>query len=378
MSVPFRTAPFRTTGGTADRSLDQWFGDIINVREFAGVDPTGSADCAPAFQAAFDLAFGSSSAPHGENNKRLNRPVYIPAGNYRINTPLNLTRVVGGHIYGAGNGCTRLFYNGAEPPGTSLYSMIHINGAVGLYMERMELVMSAGGGIFTDTNCGVLNIDWDGNVGTSGGGTGGGGLRLNHFSSLNMGGGEFVVVVGHAGGLEGYNNMFVNCSISGGSPAAHCLGMDIRGPDSSVNFLAGAPTYCSEGGVRCPAGGGSFYGQGLANTGNSPDFIMESGKMMHISQMRTESLNVLRMENGIVMIQALQTSGRTAGFMVVNGGKLILEGSQLEDSSHTAKITGTGGQVYINSVFNGPDPPGSIMFDDYTGTVVFDPDGWHL
>ena len=90
MSIPFRQAPFKTSGGTTARSLDDWFGDVVHVVEFANLhtgsgsfgDGNTAGDDAACFQAAFDLAFGTAAAPHGETNKHLNRPVSIPAGRF--------------------------------------------------------------------------------------------------------------------------------------------------------------------------------------------------------------------------------------------------------------------------------------------------------
>src|SRR5262249_504250 len=70
------------------------------VRDFGAIGDNLHDDTA-AIQAAFDAAFGPASAPHGDS-AYLNRPVYIPPGRYKITSPLLLTRVKGGVIYGAG------------------------------------------------------------------------------------------------------------------------------------------------------------------------------------------------------------------------------------------------------------------------------------
>ena len=61
-----------------------------------------------AFQAAFDAAFGSSASPHGSANATSNRPVFIPNGNYKLNSTLNLTRDVAGFGVTRRYGLTRI------------------------------------------------------------------------------------------------------------------------------------------------------------------------------------------------------------------------------------------------------------------------------
>jgi hypothetical protein len=59
-------------------------GDVIDVRRFGAVG-NGVADDAPAINAALDAARAASRYPAGS------APVYVPAGTYRLNRPLNLT-----------------------------------------------------------------------------------------------------------------------------------------------------------------------------------------------------------------------------------------------------------------------------------------------
>ena len=68
----------------------------------------GTTDDTAAIQATLDRAFGTSASPHGFTNRHLNRPVFFPAGIYKITASLNLTKVVGGRIRGAGVWATKI------------------------------------------------------------------------------------------------------------------------------------------------------------------------------------------------------------------------------------------------------------------------------
>lgn len=66
-------AKITATGGTTARTLEARFGELLNVKDF-GATGDGSTNDATAVQAAIDAAAG--------------RPIYFPAGTYRIDTAL--------------------------------------------------------------------------------------------------------------------------------------------------------------------------------------------------------------------------------------------------------------------------------------------------
>ena len=213
--IAFREAPFKTTNGTTARSLDDWFGDVINVREFESLKIGGSGTMgdhtgndAPCFQAAFDLAFGSAAAPHGNTNKHLNRPVFIPAGWYRITDTLTLTQIVGGYIYGAGTGAVQIDYEGAYED----TALLDINGAANLCIERMSMNHRGNGGVVAGTGCMTINLDWTDTDTASGSD----GLHHNYFSALSIGAGDYGIRIA-ASDNQGHNNLFVNCTVSQGA-----------------------------------------------------------------------------------------------------------------------------------------------------------------
>lgn len=372
MSIPFRQAPFKTANGTTARSLDAWFSDVINVAEFASLHTpggaagfsTGTGNDAPCFQAAFDVAFGSTSAPNGYTNRHLNRPVFIPAGRYRTTDTLNLTKVVGGHIYGAGKHSVRIDYEGFVAVGPNpLIPILNMNGCSDLCIEKFSMSQHGSGGVFPGTNTCVINLDWDGNNS----GNGCDGNHGNHFQEMNLGGGEYGVIIGSDATSQGHGMFFLNCEIGGNPNGAY--GIDMRGPNSDAMAIGGGVVYYAGAGVRCPAGGGSFYSQGLAQTGSEVDFLMESGKMMHIGELRSESPRLLRMQNGIVTVHAAIGTNGMVEAIEINGGICDVQGCSFNDSG---QIFGTGGQLYLWATNFGFSV---TPLSGYSGTVVWNPGG---
>ena len=214
------------------------------------------------------------------------------------------------------------------------------------------------------SNSCVINLDWTDTDTASGSD----GLHDNLFHMVQMGGGEWTVIIANADN-EGHNNRFVHCNIN------NCgVGIDVRGSAALNNsFTGGGGQGNKTALVRCPAGGGSIHLEAFS-TGNQqdlgvgpPDIIMESGQIMHISSGRIESDRFLRMENGIVMITSI-ASGNSIDFIEINGGKLIIEGCGIHDSEF---ISGTGGELYLAGNYFGStvDPLG-----DFSGTIKWDPD----
>lgn len=91
---PTRAAGVTTLTGSTARTLGDWRGDVINVRDF-GATGNGSTNDRAAIQAAFDAAFGPATAPNAGTSSTdqigaslLNRAVYFPAGHYMAQTPI--------------------------------------------------------------------------------------------------------------------------------------------------------------------------------------------------------------------------------------------------------------------------------------------------
>jgi hypothetical protein len=368
MSIAFREAPFKTTGGTSSRSLDDRFGEVINVRDFAslhtgsGTMGSGLGNDAPCIQAAFDLAFGTAGSPHGSAGKYSNRPVYFPAGHYVITDQLNLTRVVGGRIFGAGRGCTYVQFTGTVAGGATKTSALRINGAVDLCVERIAFAMSDA----THDNSYVLDLDWDGTAG-------GEGLHGNIFHHCSFGiKGTSAVIIGDSDN-EGYNNLFLQCDASCDGASNDC-GYDVRGAEALNNqIIGGGGTEADVAFVRCPSGGGSMHVMNASVAGNAIDFVMESSHIMTLNGIRTESTQLLRQENGTVVIQGFTNAGGQ-DTIEVNGGKCMVEGAHLNYPAG-ANIRGTGGEVYVSAIFTDPEVSATLLAD-FAGTIAWNPQGF--
>lgn len=107
--TPFTTFAYPVTGGTVNRTTPDRCSDVVNVKEYGAIG-NGIADDTAAIQAAINAAFGPLSSPHGDSNPKLNKPLYLPAGSYRTTSSLYLYSILGGHIFGAGNGSTQIFF----------------------------------------------------------------------------------------------------------------------------------------------------------------------------------------------------------------------------------------------------------------------------
>jgi hypothetical protein len=86
--------------------------DILNVKDF-GAKGDGSTPDGAAIQAAFDSAYGASGYPNSANGlNAFNKGIFFPAGTYLVDQQLFLNQVQGAYLFGAGQGATRLLYNG--------------------------------------------------------------------------------------------------------------------------------------------------------------------------------------------------------------------------------------------------------------------------
>src|SRR5215470_11486454 len=104
--TPFSSFAFPATGAPTPRTMPDRLAEVRNVKDFGAVGD-GATDDTAAIQATFDAAFGPANNPHGANSY-LNKPVYFPTGRYIIKSPLVLTTVKGGHIFGDGSLATSL------------------------------------------------------------------------------------------------------------------------------------------------------------------------------------------------------------------------------------------------------------------------------
>jgi hypothetical protein len=115
MSTNLASASIKSTGSTTTRTFGARAADVINVKDYGAVG-NGITDDRAAIQAAITAAFGDyTGTPNGNTNRALNKPLFLPGGNYRITGPLYIYGVQGGWIYGNGIESTTISF---ENPGT--------------------------------------------------------------------------------------------------------------------------------------------------------------------------------------------------------------------------------------------------------------------
>jgi pectate lyase-like protein len=120
----------------------------ISVKDYGAVGD-GKADDTAAVQACFDAAFGPASAPHGEQNKDLNKDVYFPRGSYRVTKPLRLTAVFAARIFGDGPMASLVMLDAASYDGNtmghgadpSLSCLLEVSGMAYCIVENIAIGM---------------------------------------------------------------------------------------------------------------------------------------------------------------------------------------------------------------------------------------------
>jgi hypothetical protein len=347
MTLPnIKTAAFAITGGTSSQSLDTRFGRALTPYDFnpTGLDLAGnSADAAPAIQAMFDAAFGSSASPHGLSNAALNRPCHIPAGRYKLQSTLTLTRVVGGWIYGDGLAATQLIYSGAWSTETPVLS---VNGMASSLIRCMSFTNDV-----TKDSVGV-DLDWDGT-------SGGDGLHNNCFTMCGLSG-KYGLILAKSG-LDGAGIQLTGPIGGGGSAGA---AFDIRSDTAHLQVL-----HPSIGGypILYKAHKGALIVQGGSGESSDVNFDIDGpNTRVTVIGNRTESTNVFRVAAGT--LKAISINHAVTGtFAEIHGGKVILDACNLNAGGSLSQITGDAGALYMRGCFTN-----SGYRSGFSGTVTQD------
>jgi hypothetical protein len=177
----------RLSSAAGDSLADR---DEVSPKE-ARFGATGdfSTDDTRALQAAADFCFGPPTAPHGTPAVGSNRVLRIPQGRYKISSPIQIAKLHGGRIIGAGRFVTQITNVAGGP-------VFVTNGCGYSHFEGMYLEASG-------KSATVFDLNWDGTAG-------GAALQSNTFVDMLFNGGGIGVDIG-AGSYMGSENLFVNC-----------------------------------------------------------------------------------------------------------------------------------------------------------------------
>jgi len=324
--------------------------DVINVKN-APYNAKGDAsqDDGPAIQAAFDAAFKPGGVSNGLTNAWKNIPVFIPNGNYIINTPLTLTNVCGGWIFGAGPGATRLGL------GTSLTSLLTMSGCSNVIFEKMDV---EGANVCSR----LIDIDWDG----TGKGTSNDGSHNNVFRDLLMSQSLVQHIRIGNSNHECHSNVFDCVTLSNA-----VIGIDVVGASAvnqAVRSGGGTPS-----GVLYYARGGSIHVNqaSCGNNGqNASAWVMQvdSGLACSITGSRVEeNANFIKVTNGTLSARALGMAAGT-NFASVSGAnaRLAIDSCNFGSGALGKIIGGSGAKLWMR----GSQTFDASAFTSGGGTIV--------
>lgn len=323
-------------------------GDLfVSVKDptFGAVGDNTTDDTA-AIQAAIDFCFGTTAAPHSASHW-LNKALYFPPGRYKISSALTLTKIRGGHIFGAGR------YTTTIDQVTNGQAVFVTNGFEFSVVENLQLLGS---------NSRIFDMSWDG---TNSGGEPN--LQSNTFRDITFDGGTIGLDLGR-GGFMGSETLILNCYFG------NCTTAGIR--CSNFNALqnqviggnianCGIGIYVQSGSMPLIANVG-FQNQSTTDikVDNSADNI----DTMTIIGCRTESTNFFSAQNNVlpvVLVGITQTSAINGAFADLGASAKV---TVIGCGSNAGQISGTDPRVTMqgckfdrSSTFNF----GFFSSDDY-------------
>ena len=274
--------------------------EILNPINF-GADPTGAADSQPAFQSCVDTAFGTAASPHGLSTW-LNKPVFIPGGRFKLNSPVVFTDVKGGHIYGAGSGTTQISINNAD-------CAFRTNGAAHCRFEKFEIIGSGGELVGFD-------LDWTGTSTIIG-------LEHNLLQDIVIQNPPIGLRIGNTAG--GANNVLINF----GCTNCSAVGIKIVGTAAVGQVLIGCGPSNNGKGIEVVNGNMAVLtGPSFANQIGSPqgyDIVLRGSGPTAIFGGRTESENFLDTTSDC-HLSGMGAAADTAIFLKIGGtAKVIMD-----------------------------------------------------
>jgi hypothetical protein len=346
----FTSFAFPAAGATTGRTMPDRLADVVNVKEY-GATGNGSTDDAAAIQSAFDAAFGTAGSPHGTSST-LNKAVFFPNGSYLVSTPIVMTRVLGGRIYGAGQQAVTIIGSNVS---TGHNAVFKTNGCQDCSFEHLGFTV-AGGANSTDV---CFDLDWDG--------TGSVSLNGNQFTDCSFSGGSYGCRIGFSGN-DGASNQFYSCTFSSTNNAGLCayganaIGNCAYGGGSSNNVGAG---YWSKSGQIA-------YVSNLGTSDNFPDILLDSAFPFMVKCCRSESLQsvIQNNANGVVYMDCCVASN--VGFTLTTSSSTS-SGSTLNFSSTPGVVNGTyvsGTNIPIGTTVASFTPTTVVLSAPVSGTVA--------
>ncbi len=331
------------------------YSDVFGT--FSVKDPTfgavgnGVADDTTAIQACLNAAFGSSASPHdGGDNVYLNREVYFPPGNYKITSPLTLTRTVGAHIFGAGRFVVKIENTSSNG------NVFTTNGCQYSRFERFLLVSNGTGTCF--------DLDWDGLGSTCA-------LQSNTFSDIYTSGGNYGIRIGKTGNM-GSETSFINCFFNLHTVA----GVRTNNGNALQQSMFGGNIQSCAIGIWVSSGSfPTIHGVGFqSQTGFDIQVDNSALDTYSILGCRTEGTSFAKIQNGASahMAGCTQSATATSSFAFIEGspGTTAGPGMLTIDScvSRNGTITGNG-HVYLRGNAGSASFGNPAYLSTFTGTV---------
>jgi hypothetical protein len=400
--VPVFSIANGETGASARAKLNAKLGAIIDVKADFGAVGNGSTDDTAAIQAALVAAFGSLASPNGSANSNLNKPVFFPAGQYLITSPLYLYGIQGGWIFGEGASATNIIYQGTGSEGNTIGGasdatvspIFAIDGVFQTVIERLSLTF--GNNAAGSTHTAGVYIYQTGNRGYTG---------YDHFRDLIISSGYTGVLAGYSQAPNGdqmvfTNVSFIDCPLGGlRTVSQNALQYSVFAGGSqncgTVRSVVSSAAYSCVTGSIC-----SIVGVGVSNGTDGLDFYNGGGAPMCIkggssetklcaiadgSQIdisgfafrpptTTDCVFLDATRSGFIMSDGcifspnnLGSAGKIAD--LGNAGQVILDGLFATGYVSVCTITGTAGsRLYIR----GPYWSGATPASGYTGSFPED------
>ena len=348
--TPFTTFAFPATGAPTPRTMPDRLAETVNVKDFGAIGNGGTDDTAT-IQAAFNAAFGPPSNPHGAANCHLNRPVYFPRGEYKVNE-LYLTSVVGGRIYGDG------FY-ASVLTGYGNSDLLSINGMSHSSFEQLGFFV---GGNPAPNGYSAVDLNWDG-VDTLVGlsdvtffdclvDQGNYGIRI---ARQNHGGRSISVI--HVG-----FGSWVGCCIEGDECTVNSL--------TSTGVSRRYTFWVKKGTLTCNLQASAMPGGRSTVTGYY-DIKHDSDRMTTVYGGRSESEAAFEVTNGTLVAIAFDSAQPVLngpGAHVVRPGTLVMQECRMDSASNSAGGFLTGdGNVFLKGVYFQTNHP--LYLSNFTGKV---------